>query len=92
MKRPVIECSQCHREFTPIRVDQRFCSRSCLDRFYIDERRKAVAAYRQKQRMERATKFFSPVSGNPTGDDAHRAKWAQEDRQEAQQPRFLRRT
>lgn len=49
---PVIECSWCHREFAPIRIDARFCCRECLDRYFAAERKRAVAAFRLKQRQQ----------------------------------------
>jgi hypothetical protein len=65
---PLINCVQCGREFAPIRVDARFCCRACLERHFVEERRGAVAAYRQQQRMERASLFFSGTQ-LPRADD-----------------------
>jgi len=43
-------CAHCGSEFEPVRFDQRFHTRECHDQFYVEERRQAVAAYRQMKR------------------------------------------
>jgi hypothetical protein len=40
-------CDNCGRDFEPMRGDQRFCQRACHDRYFIEERRRALAAYRK---------------------------------------------
>jgi hypothetical protein len=52
-------CDWCQRQFTPSRDGARFCCTGCHDRYHIDERRKALAAYRAEQRLERSAYFFS---------------------------------
>lgn len=53
---PLIHCANCGREFAPIRIDAKYCCRSCLERHFIDERRLALEMYRQ---MQRGQKFFT---------------------------------
>ena len=43
-------CSHCGREFDPIRRDQHLCSRECKERYFVAERRRALAAYREMRR------------------------------------------
>jgi len=43
-------CASCHREFEPWRIDQRLCGRECHDRYFVEEKRLALAAYRAQQR------------------------------------------
>jgi hypothetical protein len=52
-------CDWCQRQFVARRDGARFCSTACHDRYHIDERRKALAAYRAQQRVERSASFFS---------------------------------
>jgi len=52
-------CDWCQRKFVPSRDGARFCCTACHDRYHIDERRKAIAAYRAQQRVERPVSFFS---------------------------------
>jgi len=51
-------CDWCQRKFVPSRDGARFCCTACHDRYHIDERRKAIAAYRAQQRVERPVSFF----------------------------------
>jgi DNA-directed RNA polymerase subunit RPC12/RpoP len=44
-------CSHCRRDFEPIRKDQHLCCRECHDQFFVEERRKALAAWRRNRRM-----------------------------------------
>lgn len=46
-------CDYCFGEFDPIRVDQRFCKRDCHDQYFMEERRRALAAWREMQRYQR---------------------------------------
>jgi predicted nucleic acid-binding Zn ribbon protein len=43
-------CDYCSKEFEPIRYDQRFCKRECHDQFFMEERRRALAAWRGMNR------------------------------------------
>ena len=61
-------CDWCQRKFVPSRDGARFCCTACHDRYHIDERRKALAAYRAQQRVERSASFFSPTM-QPVDDD-----------------------
>jgi hypothetical protein len=58
-------CDWCRREFIPIREGHRFCSVECHDNSHIDERRRALAAWRAQQRM--ASFFGSAIQ--PTADE-----------------------
>ena len=55
---PLINCAHCHREFAPTRIDAKYCSRTCLERHFIDERRLALEMYRQMQRKGQPLSFF----------------------------------
>jgi len=44
------QCSWCGQTFSPVRIDQRFDTRECLDRYFTAERKMAVVAYRAQQR------------------------------------------
>jgi hypothetical protein len=55
---PLKECAWCGRQFAPTRFDQRFDCRECLDKWFHDERKQAVAALRERQK--RAASFFRP--------------------------------
>jgi len=35
-------CEYCGRKFDAVRLIQRFCGRDCHDRFFADERRRAL--------------------------------------------------
>ena len=54
----MMKCNWCHCEFVPGTACARFCSTACHDRYHIDERRKAIAAYRAQQRVEQSGSFF----------------------------------
>jgi hypothetical protein len=56
---PLIKCAWCKREFAPTRIDAKYCCRTCLERHFIDERRRALAAYRAMQRQQRTSLFFT---------------------------------
>jgi hypothetical protein len=43
-------CEFCANPFTPIMERQRFCCRVCLDAWFAEERREAVALLRQRNR------------------------------------------
>ena len=45
-------CPNCNEEFTPWRGDQIFCSVGCNREFKINERRQALAAWRQQKAEE----------------------------------------
>jgi DNA-directed RNA polymerase subunit RPC12/RpoP len=48
MKRlDVKECAWCKQEFIATRSDARFCCRECLDRWFVRERKQAVAMWRR---------------------------------------------
>ena len=51
----ILKCGWCQRQFVKSRDGARFCCTACHDRYHIDERRKALAAYRQ---MQGASLFF----------------------------------
>jgi hypothetical protein len=53
------QCVWCGRMFSPVRIDQRFDQRECLDRWFVAERKQALVAYREMQRMNRTTAFFN---------------------------------
>ena len=42
---PIRECAWCGRQFAPVRVDQRFDCRECLDKYFVEERKRALAAW-----------------------------------------------
>jgi hypothetical protein len=58
-------CAWCKNQFMPIRIDQRFHSRECLDRWFSHEKHQAVALLRQMQSNQ---KFFG-ISTTLDGDD-----------------------
>lgn len=64
-EREVRNCERCGAPFHPVRELQRFCSKNCHDHFYVEERRRALAAYRAQQRM--ASFFGSALQ--PTADE-----------------------
>jgi hypothetical protein len=43
-------CDYCGADYEPIRIDQRFCKRECHDRHFLEERRMALAFWRQQRR------------------------------------------
>ena len=45
-------CSYCGRDFEPIRRDQHLCQRECKDLWFTEERRRALAAWREMQRYQ----------------------------------------
>jgi hypothetical protein len=53
-------CAWCKRPFSAIRDSHRFCSVTCHDRYHVDQRRKAMSAYLERQRIERSHIFFAP--------------------------------
>jgi hypothetical protein len=52
MKLGTTSCSCCQREFERVRRYQHLCSRDCHDSFFVEERRRALAAYREMQRYQ----------------------------------------
>src|SRR5262249_52059701 len=52
-------CNWCSREFVARREGSRFCSTACHDRYHIDERRKALAAWRAQQCVKRSASFLA---------------------------------
>ena len=58
-------CKYCGREYEPIRYDQKFCKRECLERYFIAERREAVAAWRAQQRVA----YFFGSTVQPVDDE-----------------------
>jgi hypothetical protein len=65
MKREVRNCQYCGREYEPIRWDQKFCQRDCLDRWFLEERKEALKAWRAQRRL---ASFFGTTVQLP--DDA----------------------
>jgi hypothetical protein len=57
-------CDNCGREFDRVRRSQHLCGRACHDQYFVEERRRALAAYRAQQRM--ASFFGSAIQ--PTAD------------------------
>jgi DNA-directed RNA polymerase subunit RPC12/RpoP len=55
---PIRECAWCGRQFAPVRVDQRFDCRECLDKYFVEERKRALAAWRAQQR---GSLFLTPM-------------------------------
>jgi hypothetical protein len=51
-------CDWCQCQFTPIREGNRFCCQGCHDSYHIDERRRALAAWRAQQR---GSLFLTPM-------------------------------
>jgi DNA-directed RNA polymerase subunit RPC12/RpoP len=45
-------CSYCGREFERVRRYQHLCCRECHDQWFIVERRRALAAWREMQRYQ----------------------------------------
>jgi len=45
-------CSYCGRVFERVRREQHLCSRDCHDQWFVSERRRAIAAYRDMQRYQ----------------------------------------
>jgi len=87
-----MECPNCHRDFKPRRDWQRFCCKRCQQKWNRDQYRAAQVD------AELTLKDLTRVNGNAGVTDEHRAKWTairaewdEEDKQEARQPRFLRR-
>jgi hypothetical protein len=52
MKFGTTTCSYCHREFERVRRYQHLCSRDCHDSYFVEERRRALDAYREMQRYQ----------------------------------------
>jgi len=67
MKRKVRNCQYCSREYEPIRYDQKYCSRECLDRWFCAERKQALAVYRAQQRF--ASLFLNATQPLRSNDD-----------------------
>jgi hypothetical protein len=67
--REVRICAFCGTAFHPVRELQRFHSKDCHDRFYVEERRKALEAYRAAQA---ARNFFTPLDSR-SGDQDRKA-------------------
>jgi len=51
-EREVRHCDRCGTPFSPVRELQRFCSKDCHDQFYMEERRRALAHWREMQRQK----------------------------------------
>jgi len=51
----------CEREFAATRFDAKFCCRECLDKWFIRERREALAHWRE---MQRRPSLFLPSTIN----------------------------
>jgi hypothetical protein len=49
-ERELRTCEHCRSPFHRVREAQRFCKKDCHDQFYMEERRRALAAYRAQQR------------------------------------------
>jgi len=64
----MMKCNWCQRQFVPGTAWARFCSTRCHDSYHCDERKKAIAAYRAQQRVERSASFFSSTM-QPADDD-----------------------
>jgi DNA-directed RNA polymerase subunit RPC12/RpoP len=45
-------CSFCGREFERVRRDQHLCCRECHDQWFMEERRRALAAWREMKRYQ----------------------------------------
>jgi hypothetical protein len=45
-------CSYCGRVFERVRREQHLCSKDCHDSFFVEERRRALAAWREMQRYQ----------------------------------------
>jgi hypothetical protein len=78
-----MKCQNCERDFKPNRDWQRFCDKQCQQAWNRFQGRRAEVMAAE----ERAVKANGHLNGSAT-DDANRANWEPEDRQ---QPRFLRR-
>jgi len=53
MQLPIRECAWCNRQFVPTRIDARFCCREHLDKWFVRERKQAVALWREMQRHQK---------------------------------------
>jgi len=58
------QCDFCGGAFSPVREAQRFCSKDCHDSYYPLERKRALAAWRQRQ-----TAFFNALDTTSSIDD-----------------------
>ena len=45
----MISCDWCKTRFVPSKITSRFCCTDCHDRYHVDLRRKAMAAYKTQQ-------------------------------------------
>jgi hypothetical protein len=59
----IMKCEYCHREYIQRRYDQRFCCIGCKTEWWVEERRNAIAAYRERG------SFFRP-SIQPADDES----------------------
>jgi hypothetical protein len=50
-QREIRNCDRCGSPFHPVRERQRFCTTQCHDQFYMEERRRALAAWRAQRRL-----------------------------------------
>ena len=48
----IISCAWCGRKFVATRHDAKFCHRACLDKWFVNERKQAVAQMREMQRRQ----------------------------------------
>jgi ribosomal protein L37AE/L43A len=58
-------CSHCRREFELVRREQHLCGRDCHHAWFVEERKRALAAWRAQQRI--ASFFGSTIQ--PTAEE-----------------------
>jgi len=52
MKQHLYLCDYCSEPFEPRQVDQRFCKPECHYLWHLEEKRAAIAAWRERKRLE----------------------------------------
>jgi hypothetical protein len=48
----VVSCEWCGRPILRNRIDRRFCGKDCNQAYYVEERRRAMVAWRVQQRED----------------------------------------
>jgi hypothetical protein len=67
MQRDKITCDYCGELFVPRRKDARFCSKACHNEWHIENRRQAIALWREMQRRQAA--FFNTLGTTSATED-----------------------
>jgi len=66
MQREKITCDYCGELFEPRRKDARFCTKACHNDWHIENRRQAIASWREMQRHHKKILRFNTT---PDGED-----------------------